>query len=108
MCDLVIYLRKGLGNKSRDHTDVQSLNLIAGHYKKGNGDHHTGSLTIPFFITTHLLQKCKKKIPEFYNESAELNDIMSRWEFLKYRIRQFSSEFSKQKAVERKASRLYL
>ena len=30
MCDLVIYLRKGLENKSRDHTDVQSLNLIAG------------------------------------------------------------------------------
>ena len=37
-----------------------------------------------------------------------LNDIMSRWEFLKYRIRQFFFEFSKQKAVERKASRLYL
>ena len=36
------------------------------------------------------------------------NDILSRWEFLKYRIRQFSSELSKQKAVERKASRLYL
>ena len=33
---------------------------------------------------------------------------MSRLEFLKYHIRQFSSEFSKQKAVERKASRLYL
>ena len=29
MYDLVIYLRKGLGDKSRDHTDVQSLNLIA-------------------------------------------------------------------------------
>ena len=29
MCDLIIYLRKGLGDKSRDHTDVQSLNLIA-------------------------------------------------------------------------------
>ena len=52
--------------------------------------------------------KMKEKIPEFYIESAELSDIMSRWEFLKYRIRQFSSEFSKQKAVERKASRLYL
>ena len=49
-----------------------------------------------------------KQNPEFYNESAELNDIMSRWGFLKYRIRQFSSEFSKQKAVEREASRLYL
>ena len=33
---------------------------------------------------------------------------MSRWEFLKYRIHQFSSEFSKQKAVERKVPRLYL
>ena len=50
----------------------------------------------------------KDKIPEFYNESGELNDIMSRWEFLKHRIRQFSSAFSKQKAVERKAARLYL
>ena len=50
----------------------------------------------------------ENKLSEFYNESAELNDIMSRWEFLKYHIRQFSSEFSKQKAVERKASRLYL
>ena len=52
--------------------------------------------------------KMKEKIPEFCNESAELNDIMLRWEFLNYRIRQFSSEFSKQKAVERKASRSYL
>ena len=30
MCDFVNYLRKGLGDKSRDHTDVQSQNLIAG------------------------------------------------------------------------------
>ena len=28
MYDLVIYLRKGFGDKSRDHTDVQSLNLM--------------------------------------------------------------------------------
>ena len=47
--------------------------------------------------------KMKEKNLEFYNESAELNDIMSRWELLKYRTRQFSSEVSKQKAVERKA-----
>ena len=29
MCDLVIYLRNGFGDKSRDHTDMQSLNFIA-------------------------------------------------------------------------------
>ena len=29
MCDLEIYLRKGTGDKSRDHTDLQSLNLTA-------------------------------------------------------------------------------
>ena len=29
MCDLIIYLRNGFGDESRDHTDVQSLNLIA-------------------------------------------------------------------------------
>ena len=29
MCDLEIYLRKGSEDKSRDYTDVQSLNLTA-------------------------------------------------------------------------------
>ena len=40
--------------------------------------------------------KMKENIPEFYNESAKLNDILSKWEFLK------------KKAVERISSRLYL
>ena len=68
------------------------------HWKFNNSFLHDNT-----FVT-----KMKEKIPEFYNESAELNEIMSTWEFLKYCIRQFSSEFSKQKAVERKVSRLYL
>ena len=62
------------------------------HWKFNNSLLHDNT-----FVT-----KMKERIPEFYNESAELNDIMSRWEFLKYRIRQFFSEFSKQKATERK------
>ena len=68
------------------------------HWKFNNSLLHDNT-----FVT-----KMKEKIPELYNESAELNDIMPRWEFLKKRIRQFSTEFSQQKAVEMKASRLYL
>ena len=65
------------------------------HWKFNNSLLHDNT-----FVT-----KMKGKIPEFHNASTELNDIMSRWEFLKYRICQLSSVFSKQKAAERKASR---
>ena len=77
---------------------LSSLQQGSSHRKFNNSLLHDKT-----FVT-----KMEEKIPEFYNESAELNDIMSRWEFLKYRISQFSSELSKQKAVERMASRLCL
>ena len=82
------------------------MKLSSSQERKWGSSHWTFNYSLLHDNT--FVTKMKEKIPEFYNESAELSDIMSRWEFLKYRIRQFSSEFSKQKAVERKASRLYL
>ena len=50
----------------------------------------------------------KNKIHEFYQESEELGDDVVRWEFLKYKMRQFSMTYSKEKAFERKLTRLTL
>ena len=50
----------------------------------------------------------KNKIPELYQESEKLGDDVVRWEFLKYKMRQFSMAYSKEKAFERKSTRLTL
>ena len=50
----------------------------------------------------------KNKIPEFYQESEELGDDVVCWEFLKYKMHQFSMTYSKEKAFERKSARLTL
>ena len=50
----------------------------------------------------------KNKIPEFYQESEESGDDVVRWEFLKYKMRQFSMTYSNEKAFERKSTRLTL
>ena len=73
-------------------SSLQERKWSPSHWKFNNSLLHNNT-----FFT-----KMNEKIPEFYHEPAELNDIMSRWKFLKYRIRQFSSEFSKQKAIERR------
>ena len=48
----------------------------------------------------------KSNIPAFYEESRKLKDPEMRWEFLKYKIRQFTINYSKEKASERKARRI--
>ena len=50
----------------------------------------------------------KNKILEFYQESEELGDDVVCWEFLKYKMRQFLMTYSKEKAFERKSTRLTL
>ena len=50
----------------------------------------------------------KNKIPEFYQESEELGDDVVRWKFLKYKMRQYSMTYSKEKAFERKSTRFTL
>ena len=48
----------------------------------------------------------KSNIPTFYEESRELKDPVMHWEFLQYKIRQFTINYSKEKASERKARRI--
>ena len=50
----------------------------------------------------------KNNISTFYEESKELKDSVMRWEFLKYKIRQFTINYSKMKASERKAKGISL
>ena len=50
----------------------------------------------------------KFKIPAFYRESLVLQDPVLGWEFLKYRMRQYSMKVTKQKARDRKGKRLNL
>ena len=39
----------------------------------------------------------KSNIPTFYEQSRELKDPVMKWEFLKYKIRQFTINYSKEK-----------
>ena len=48
----------------------------------------------------------KSNVPTFYEECRELEDPVMRWEFLKCKIRQFTINYSKEKASERKARRI--
>ena len=50
----------------------------------------------------------KSNIPTFYEESSELKDPVMPWEFLKYKIRQFTINNSKEMASERKARQISL
>ena len=49
----------------------------------------------------------KSNIPTFDEESRELKDPVMHWEFLKYKIRQLTINYSKEKA-ERKARKIAL
>ena len=47
----------------------------------------------------------KTEIPKFCDESFDIKDAMGCWEFLKYKMRQLSMKYSKEKAAERKSKR---
>ena len=59
-------------------------------------------------LDTDFVTAMKNKIPEFYQESEELGDDVVHWEFLKYKMHQFSMTYSKEKAFKRKSARLTL
>ena len=50
----------------------------------------------------------KTEIPKFCDESLGIKDAMGHWEFLKYKMRQLSIKYSKEKAAERKSKRISL
>ena len=50
----------------------------------------------------------KTEIPKFCGVSLGIKDAMGRWEFLKYKMRQISIKYSKEKAAERKSKRISL
>ena len=51
------------------------------------------------------IELMKSEIPKFYQESEELRNPMTRWEYLKYKVRDFSKQYSVDKAREQKAKR---
>ena len=50
----------------------------------------------------------KNEIPVFEKEVCSLTDPIMEWEFLKFKLREFSRSFSIQKSKERKAQRCEL
>ena len=50
-------------------------------------------------------ERLKTGIPKFFQESEEVRNPMMRWEYLKYKVREFSKQYSVDKAKERKAKR---
>ena len=54
------------------------------------------------------VQALRNEIPTFYSESSELADPVMKWDYLKYKIRQFAKQYSIVKAKERRAKRIKL
>ena len=54
------------------------------------------------------VEQMKLKTPSFYQESLELSEARGRWEYMKYKMRDFFMTFSKQKAYQRKKKRIFL
>ena len=50
-------------------------------------------------------ERLKTEIPKFFQESEELRNPMMRWEYLKYKVSEFSNQYSVDKAKERRAKR---
>ena len=40
------------------------------------------------------VQALRNKIPKFYSESSELADPVVKWDYLKYKVRQFAKKYS--------------
>ena len=57
---------------------------------------------------SNFVEQMELKVPSFYQESLELSDARGRWEYMKYKISEFSMNFSKQKAYQRKKGQLIL
>ena len=88
-----------------DHSTLKMKFSPLGERERGPSDWKFNNSLVPDedFVTV-----MKKKIHEFYRESEELGDNVVRWGFLKYKMRQFSMTYSKEKAFERKSTRLTL
>ena len=48
------------------------------------------------------------KIEEYFHEIMEISNPVIRWDFLKFKMRQFCMSYSKQKSRERKQKRISL
>ena len=56
----------------------------------------------------NFVRMIKIEIPKFCDESLGIKDAMGHWEFLRYKMRQLSMKYSKEKAAERKSKRIFL
>ena len=85
-----------------DHSTLKMKFSTLGERKRGSSHwKFNNSLVLDKDFVTAM----KNKIPEFYQESEELGDDIC-WEFLKYKMRQFSMTYSL--AFERKSTLLTL
>ena len=50
-------------------------------------------------------ERLKTEIPKFFQESEELRHPVMRWEYLKYKVREFSKQYSVDKGKERRVKR---
>ena len=54
------------------------------------------------------VSQMNSKIEEYFHELMEISNPVIRWDFLKFKMRQFSMSYSKQKSRERKQKRISL
>ena len=88
-----------------DHsTIVLKISTVKEHIKGASDWKFNNSL----LNDKDFVSQMKIKIPKFYQEATELSNPNARWDYVKYRIWQFSLKISKEKAKQRKAKRIDL
>ena len=69
---------------------------------------HIGNLIVHLRKNRQFVNSLKNEIPVFEKEVCFLTDSIMKWEFLKFKFREFFRSFSIQKSKERKAQRCEL
>ena len=54
------------------------------------------------------VSQINSKIEDYFHETMEISNPVIRWDFLKFKMRQFCMSYSKQKSRERKQNRMSL
>ena len=85
-----------------DHSTLKLKVCGTKHSSKGHSCWKLNSSLLQDKVFTELL---KTEIPTFFQESEELRNPIMRWEYLKYKVREFSKQYSVDKAKEPKAER---
>ena len=90
------------------HTDHSAIVLNVSPTNEGQRGRSYWKFNNSLLDDNDFIEGLRQKIQVYFLESSEASTPNARWDYIKYRMRQFSKKFSIDKAKKRKARRLEL